>query len=60
MYHTLKIEFKFRTPAAGMSKLQYRRTETWEQPVTVREKPYGDAVNLEPSTAFFKLINVSA
>jgi hypothetical protein len=35
------------------------RRETWEQPVTLREKLYGDDVNLELSTAFFKQINVS-
>jgi hypothetical protein len=35
------------------------RREIWEQPVTLREQLYGDAVNLELSTAFFKQINVS-
>jgi hypothetical protein len=35
------------------------RTDTWEQPVTLHEQLYGDAWNLELTTAFFKRINLS-
>jgi hypothetical protein len=34
------------------------RTETWEQAVTLQDKLYGDAENLDLTTNFFKLINV--
>jgi hypothetical protein len=34
-------------------------TDTWQQPVTLHEKLYGDAWNLELTAAFFKLIDVS-
>jgi hypothetical protein len=35
------------------------RMDTWQQPVTIQEKLYRDAWNLELTAAFFKLINVS-
>jgi hypothetical protein len=35
------------------------RTETWEQAVTLQDKLYGDAENLELTTNFFKRINVN-
>jgi hypothetical protein len=33
------------------------RTETWEQAVTLPDKLYGDAVNLNLTCSFFKRIN---
>jgi hypothetical protein len=35
------------------------RMDKWEQPVTLQEQLYGSALNLELTTDFFKLINVS-
>jgi hypothetical protein len=35
------------------------RMEIWEQPVTLQEQLYGNALNLELTTDFFKLISVS-
>ena len=34
------------------------RAETWERAVTLQDKLYGSAENLELTTGFFKLINV--
>ena len=34
------------------------RTATWAQAVTLHDKLYGDAVNLELTTTFFNLIGV--
>jgi hypothetical protein len=34
------------------------RLETWEEPVSLHEKLYGDAWNLKLTAAFFKLISV--
>jgi hypothetical protein len=33
--------------------------ETWEQAVTLQDKLYGDAVNLNLTTSFFKRINIT-
>jgi hypothetical protein len=36
-----------------------KKIEIWEQPVTLQEQLYGNALNLELTTAFFQFINVS-
>jgi hypothetical protein len=35
------------------------RAETWEQAVTLQDILYGDAVNLNLTTSFFKRINIT-
>jgi hypothetical protein len=40
-------------------KYSSERLEIWEQPVTLQEQLYGSCLNLELTTDFFKLINVS-
>jgi hypothetical protein len=69
MYHKFKIgETDLCTcgtsPMTGDYLLQEcssynnERSETWEQAVTLQDKLYGDADNLELTTNFFKRINV--
>jgi hypothetical protein len=69
MYHKLKIvETEFCTCGTApmtaehllqeCSSYKCERTETWEQAITLQDKLYGDAENLELTTSFVKPINV--
>jgi hypothetical protein len=44
---------------ADLPAYSNERKDTWQHPVPLHEKLYGDAGNLELTAAFFNLINVN-